>query len=314
MLAGCRDNAGGTVSVSVQSNVAGLVGLRLAVRPSPPCPDPSSPARGWPAPLNQPCRLLRCGEVNRAVCGAGRIDRLCARSADGPCLRRGAQPAADCGGGRGRAAAPKPQPRAHLHRCGSINDCLSKTARCFLVPLESHARCGAAEVPAGSSTVTASFRRDCSADLAAAVATSGGEGVVAAAGLPTIPPFPTPSYPGSWKVDSTTGGDWIGKYGTAGYSLFGFDSGKDLTKLPSWVQHVYPGAKGSNEAGVKSKFVGADSRNKAYLADPRAGAAGNRALAWASHSGNYYGADGSQGGGRPHSLAIFLECLVEPRG
>lgn len=57
------------------------------------------------------------------------------------------------------------------------------------------------------------------------------------AGLPTIPPFPAPSYPGSWSVDKKTGGDWIGKYGHAGYSLFAFDEvgNKNVAKLPSWV-------------------------------------------------------------------------------
>ena len=61
---------------------------------------------------------------------------------------------------------------------------------------------------------------------------------------------------------------------------------------------LYPGAKGNNEAGVKSKFVGQDSANRAYLEDPRQGQKGSsRALGWTSNTGNYFGADGSQGTG-----------------
>eukprot|EP01043_Picozoa_sp_COSAG02_P082385 COSAG02_NODE_20622_length_822_cov_1.567082_2_plen_50_part_01 len=37
------------------------------------------------------------------------------------------------------------------------------------------------------------------------------------------------------------------------------------------VTGLYPGAKGNNEAGVKSKFVGKMDANLAFLQDPRLG-------------------------------------------
>ena len=55
------------------------------------------------------------------------------------------------------------------------------------------------------------------------------------------------------------------------------------------------GAKSNNEAGVRSKFVGKNSTNLGYLQDPRVGYQGSRALGWTSNTGNYFGADGSQG-------------------
>ena len=58
---------------------------------------------------------------------------------------------------------------------------------------------------------------------------------------------------------------------------------------------LYPGAKGNNEAGVRSKFVGKNSTNLGYLQDPRVGYQGSRALGWTSNTGDYFGADGSQG-------------------
>ena len=58
---------------------------------------------------------------------------------------------------------------------------------------------------------------------------------------------------------------------------------------------LYPGPKGNNEDGVKSKFVGKMAGNLAFLQDPRVGHEGSRALGWTSNTGNYFGADGSQG-------------------
>jgi hypothetical protein len=46
---------------------------------------------------------------------------------------------------------------------------------------------------------------------------------------------------------------------------------------------------------VKSKFVGKMDANLAFLQDPRLGHEGSRALGWTSNTGNYFGADGSQG-------------------
>lgn len=92
-------------------------------------------------------------------------------------------------------------------------------------------------LPAGRHTIAAHFRSDCFASVAAdetflssASTTGGSTGT-----LPTIPPFPMPRYPGSWTIDTSASGSWRGKYGKAGYSLFAFDHGKDVTQLPSWV-------------------------------------------------------------------------------
>lgn len=91
-------------------------------------------------------------------------------------------------------------------------------------------------LPAGRHTIVASFRSDCFSSVGAdsflpSASTTGGPGGT----LPTIPPFPVPRYPGSWTVDTSASGSWRGKYGKAGYSLFAFDQGKDVTQLPSWV-------------------------------------------------------------------------------
>lgn len=106
-------------------------------------------------------------------------------------------------------------------------------------------------LPAGRHRVTAEFQSHCVASLAAAApatpppttptapasASDASDGGTAGRGgtLPTIPPFAAPSYPGSWAIDASTGGDWIGKYGKAGYSLLAFDQGKDVMQLPTWV-------------------------------------------------------------------------------
>ena len=80
---------------------------------------------------------------------------------------------------------------------------------------------------------------------------------------------------------------------------------------------LYPGAKGNNEAGVKSKFVGQDSANRAYLEDPRQGQKGSsRALGWTSNTGNYFGADGVRGQVRHKGfgpLQFELKMITLPR-
>ena len=71
-------------------------------------------------------------------------------------------------------------------------------------------------------------------------------------------------YPGSWSdLDFATGGAWLSskKYGCEGYQLFGFDHGKDVTKLPSWV-HSVTVLKGT------TSFVGQNASNSSYLQDP----------------------------------------------
>lgn len=53
---------------------------------------------------------------------------------------------------------------------------------------------------------------------------------------------PPMTYPLSLQgIDTTTQGDWGGKYGRDGYVLFGYDgNGKDRAQLPSYVQAVTP--------------------------------------------------------------------------
>lgn len=46
---------------------------------------------------------------------------------------------------------------------------------------------------------------------------------------------------------------------------------------------------------TQSKFVGKQANNLAFLQDPRVGHETSRALGWTSNTGNYFGADGSQG-------------------
>ena len=57
-------------------------------------------------------------------------------------------------------------------------------------------------------------------------------------------PFPPPSWPGQFLgSDSETQGNWIGKYGSAGYVLFGFDDNSSdasigRISLPSFIDRV----------------------------------------------------------------------------
>ena len=110
--------------------------------------------------------------------------------------------------------------------------------RLHLTMAEQHAYVA---VAAGRHTVTAAFASHCAAALAAS------QGPAAAAvaspapmGFPSVPPFAAPTYPGTWSTDIATGGNWVGKYGKAGYQLFAMDaeSGADIVKLPSWVHSV----------------------------------------------------------------------------
>ena len=53
-------------------------------------------------------------------------------------------------------------------------------------------------------------------------------------------PFPPAQYPArSASVDSTTAGNWTGKYGAAGYVLYAFDDAGDaVERLPSFVKNI----------------------------------------------------------------------------
>ncbi len=41
------------------------------------------------------------------------------------------------------------------------------------------------------------------------------------------------------SIDSVTGGDWGGKYGSSGYVLFAYDKGQDVRKMPDFVADVH---------------------------------------------------------------------------
>lgn len=197
-------------------------------------------------------------------------------------------------------------------------------------------------VPAGAHTVSASFSAGCVAHLAAsdeaaveqeaavnasaaaAVATFVSASAVATGtllkpqqqqplankkGFPSAPPFPPATYPGSWSdLDFATGGAWLSskKYGCEGYQLFGFDHGKDVTKLPSWV-HSVTVLKGT------TSFVGQNASNSSYLQDPNGAAHGAASLGFVTQ-----GSDGSQGtvldvnvtAGTKYKLSLYMVSSV----
>jgi len=93
------------------------------------------------------------------------------------------------------------------------------------------------------------------------------------------PPFPPAVYPSPKSTITRSGGSWIGKYGSAGYSLLAFNNGTDVSKLPSYVQSI-------EVSGTKA-FVGSDANNDTFLQDP---SGTGRSLGFATK-----GADGSQG-------------------
>jgi hypothetical protein len=119
--------------------------------------------------------------------------------------------------------------------------------------------------------------------------------------------FPPAVYPASWTLDQTTMGNWVGKYGSAGYSLFGYyPNGTDLMFIPpSDAAGVStPAAAGGDDAtgggflknirairgccsNPSHMFVGSGS-HPSYLQDP--GATSVRALGVVTSGG-----DGSQG-------------------
>lgn len=151
-----------------------------------------------------------------------------------------------------------------------------------------------------------------------------------ARGFPVVPPFKAPQYAGSWTLDHSTGGAWLGKYGTAGYQLFAFKQhndanmpgetetaqrttpgGVDVVKLPDWVQSV-----SIFKRGVAA-FVGQDARNTSYLTDPQGGPS---SLGFVTA-----GADGSQGTvldinitatahNQPYNISLYMVSNVKPKG
>ena len=86
------------------------------------------------------------------------------------------------------------------------------------------------------------------------------------------------------------------------------------------MRSLTAGSKGNNEAGVKSKWVGRADKNAAFLSDPRPAHKGERSLGWTSNTGNYFGADGSQGtvlnvnttAGTRYRLSLYLVSGIQP--
>ena len=67
---------------------------------------------------------------------------------------------------------------------------------------------------------------------------------------PLAPLFPPPMYPvAEGTIDTATRGDWVGRYGTAGYALFAFSNGTDVVHIPKSSPAVLAGAGGGGGGG-----------------------------------------------------------------
>ena len=67
---------------------------------------------------------------------------------------------------------------------------------------------------------------------------------------PLAPLFPPPMYPvAEGTIDTATRGDWVGRYGTAGYALFAFSNGTDVVHIPKTSPAVLAGAGGGGGGG-----------------------------------------------------------------
>jgi hypothetical protein len=101
-----------------------------------------------------------------------------------------------------------------------------------------------------------------------------------------VPPFPAPVYRSKTApLDYDTKGNWIGKYGSLGYRLYGFNANAtDLSSLPGWIDIGF----WSGHSPGKNLFNGTGYYDR-YLQDPND--TQKKAL-----GGNYLkNADGSQG-------------------
>jgi hypothetical protein len=93
------------------------------------------------------------------------------------------------------------------------------------------------EAAATATTVTAIYRGKGIARCKKAAAAKN-TGVDPSSDL-SYPPFKPATYPiTTTSIDRATKGNWVGKYGQAGYSLFAFDNGTDVIKLPPYVNSV----------------------------------------------------------------------------
>ena len=114
-------------------------------------------------------------------------------------------------------------------------------------------------------------------------------------GVPHIPPFPVPSYPSKSGLDNTTGGSWIGKYGSAGYALYAFNEGaEDVISMPSWANVSF-----FRYNPASTKVVEGVGANASFLQDPS-----NPVTRRLGIVGKLDGSDGNQG--------TVIDLAVEP--
>lgn len=101
------------------------------------------------------------------------------------------------------------------------------------------------------------------------------ESAPATAAAASFPPFGPAVWRAEGAYDRVTRGNWVTKYGKAGFVLFGFDNGTDVAKLPAWctnvsaVRHGFPGVR-----PLKRTFHGASKANVTFLQPPPGSARG----------------------------------------
>ena len=158
-----------------------------------------------------------------------------------------------------------------------------------------HARHLWAPLPPGQHRVGA--RYSCPPPPSPAAGAAAGPGV--AGRLEQFPPFPPPAYSGAGSaLDTQTRGKWLGRYGSKGYVLLGFDSSNgtsagshDRVKLPDHVvgvtitQHGFQGLR-----PMPRVYLGRSASNASFLQDP-ADPSGSRGLGYSGQTPS----DGSQG-------------------
>lgn len=84
-----------------------------------------------------------------------------------------------------------------------------------------------------------------------------------------FPPFGPAAFPAHGSFDNATRGDWRGRYGKAGYVLFGFDNGTDAVRLPTWCVNVTANKRGHpRQSPLPRHYHGASKANGTYLQPP----------------------------------------------
>jgi len=92
-------------------------------------------------------------------------------------------------------------------------------------------------------------------------------------------PMPGPPSPSDYSyiaeflgADNSTKGDWIGKYGDGGYSLFSFDApGKDVSSWPDWAG---PPRLAFQQANISATWSSGTDDPRALLPPPAPGLSG----------------------------------------